>query len=95
MKSVAKGMVVGKMTGGGDLVVGGGDGGVMPAPKVAQNWKEKEAAQGRYTDDGSMMSGGRSTPDIVGYGRPAPPAYATGPGETIEGQKAYPSDAKR
>ena len=88
-------MVVGKMKGGGDLVVGGGDGGVMTAPQnSATNWKEKEAAQGRYTDDASM-SGGRSTPDLVGYGRAAPPAYATGPGETLEGQKAYLPDQKR
>ncbi|KAK0101401.1 hypothetical protein ONS95_006575 [Cadophora gregata] len=95
VKSVAKGMVVGKMKGGGDLVVGGGDGGVVPAPQnSAANWKEKEAAQGRYTDDLSM-SGGSSTPDLVGYGRAAPPAYATGPGETLEGQKAYLPDQKR
>lgn len=82
VKSVAKGMVVGKMRGGGDLVVGGGDGGVMPEKAVAAlasgsasgsgsekgsagektNWKEKEAAQGRFTDADSMMSGGRASP---------------------------------
>ncbi len=96
VKSVAKGMVVGKMKGGGDLVVGGGDGGVVSTqPSAAQNWKDKEAAQGRYTDDASVMSGGRSTPDLIGYGRAAPPAYATGPGETIEGQEAYPKDVKQ
>ncbi|KZF21999.1 hypothetical protein L228DRAFT_239027 [Xylona heveae TC161] len=31
IKSVAKGMVVGKVRGGGELIVGGGDGGVIPA----------------------------------------------------------------
>ncbi|KAI9719374.1 MAG: hypothetical protein M1812_003445 [Candelaria pacifica] len=31
VKSVAKGMVVGRVKGGGDLIVGGGDGGVIPA----------------------------------------------------------------
>lgn len=103
VKSVAKGMVVGKMRGGGDLVVGGGDGGFVPpqiqAGKVSptqekekMNWKEKEAREGRYTDDFSM-SGGRDSPDVVGFGRAAPPAYnRTGPGETIEGQYA---DTKR
>jgi spartin len=30
IKSVAKGMVVGRVKGGGDIVVGGGDGGVGP-----------------------------------------------------------------
>jgi spartin len=41
-----------------------------------------------------MMSGGRDSPDIVGYGRVAPPAYGSGVGENIEGQKVF-SDAKR
>lgn len=92
VKSVAKGMVVGKMRGGGDLVVGGGDGGVMTAlPNPNENWKEKEAREGRYTPD-TAMSGGRDSPDVVGFGRQAPPAYATGPGESIEGQRA---DVKR
>ena len=35
VKSVAKGMVVGKVKGGGDLVVGGGDGGVLPTPPAS------------------------------------------------------------
>ena len=87
------------MKGGGDLVVGGGDGGsalidAAPDQKVL-NWKEKEAGEGRYTDDAGMMSGGRSTPDLVGYSRAAPPSYASGPGETLEGQRAYPLDNKR
>lgn len=93
VKSVAKGMVVGKMRGGGDLIVGGGDGGVMTAPpSAAQNWKEKEAAHGRLTDT-SSMSGGRSEPDLVGFGRQAPPSYGGGVGESIEGQPV--SDVKR
>jgi spartin len=98
VKSVAKGMVVGKMRGGGDLVVGGGDGGValgagarnvfgtgngnvMTAPsKETENWKEKEAREGRYTDDVKMSGGagaGRENPDDLGYGKQAPPAYMT------------------
>lgn len=98
VKSVAKGMVVGKVKGGGDLIVGGGDGGVAaPVPSAvgggSQNWKEKEAAQGRYTDADSMMSGGKESPDVVGFGRAAPPAYHSGVGESLEGQKV--SDAKR
>lgn len=114
VKSVAKGMVVGKMRGGGDLVVGGGDGGFMTSQmnqgqggsvglggqgkvsptreKENLNWKEKEAREGRYTDDFSM-TGGRDSPDVVGFGRPPPPAYKTGPGETLEGQ--YAPDSKR
>jgi len=84
VKSVAKGMVVGRVRGGGDLVVGGGDGGqVFAAPP--KNWKEKEAEEGRYADD-SYMHGGRESPEMVGIGRAAP-AYGTAVGESIEGQK--------
>ena len=99
VKSVAKGMVVGKFKGGGDLVVGGGDGGVMASSLPSggygdgnENWKEKEAREGRYTDDASVMSGGRER-DVVGFGRQAPPAYGSGVGESIEGQKI--GDVKR
>jgi spartin len=98
VKSVAKGMVVGKVKGGGDLIVGGGDGGVITsAPSkvtgATANWKEKEALEGRYTDDASVMSGGRDSPDVVGYGRAAPPSYSAGVGESLDGQRA--GDSKR
>jgi len=33
-----------------------------------------------------VMSGGKE--EVVGFGRLAPPAYATGVGESIEGQTA-------
>jgi len=51
LKSVAKGMVVGKVKGGGDLVVGGGDGGfaaLSPSGSGGkeENWKEREAREG-------------------------------------------------
>lgn len=42
VKSVAKGMVVGKVRGGGDLIVGGGDGGGISVEPQAQVRKEKE-----------------------------------------------------
>jgi spartin len=83
VKSVAKGMVVGKMRGGGDLVVGGGDGGdggVYNNPKEKSkeemNWKEKEAKEGRFADD-VKMSGGRESPA-------PPPPYR--PGSRLDGQ---------
>lgn len=84
IKSVAKGMVVGKVRGTGDLIVVGGDGGqVFTAPP--ENWKEKQAAEGRYTDN-PYMTGGRDSPSIVGFGRTAP-SYGLGVGESIEGQR--------
>ncbi|CAG8949151.1 hypothetical protein HYFRA_00004773 [Hymenoscyphus fraxineus] len=103
VKSVAKGMVVGKVRGGGDLIVGGGDGGVLPSrtsspgpsSAAAQNWKEQENAQGRRPDDYSMS--GAAAPDVVGFGRQAPPpaygAGGSGVGESLEGQRV--ADFKR
>lgn len=87
IKSVAKGMVVGKVRGGGDLIVGGGDGGVFSPPP--SNWKEQEALEGRHTQN-AIMSGGADSPDTVGFGRAAPPAYKSGSGvgEPLEGQYA-------
>jgi spartin len=38
------------------------------------------------------MSGGRESPDVVGFGRQAPPSYGSGPGESLDGQRA---DIKR
>lgn len=91
VKSVAKGMVVGKVRGKGDLIVGGGDGGGVYTA-APSNWKEEEAAQGRYTDDYDMH-GGRNSPGVAGFGRMAPPPYGSGVGESIEG--SYAPEKKR
>jgi spartin len=75
VKAVAKGMVVGKVKGGGDLVVGGGDGGVFTAVPPARMEQEADP--------------GRNSPGIEGFGRAAPlPSYAGhGVGERLEGQR--------
>ncbi|KAH8678962.1 senescence-associated protein-domain-containing protein [Tricladium varicosporioides] len=99
VKSVAKGMVVGKVRGGGDLVVGGGDGGggISPPLSKTNSNKENEAGYGNGNGKGKYddysMSGGRESPD-VGYGRAAPPSYTSGSGESITGQPAL-GDRKR
>jgi spartin len=91
IKSVAKGMVVGKVRGGGDLIVGGGDGGVFTAPP--SNWKEQEALEGRPTQQ-AIMSGGADSPETAGLGRATPPTYRAGAGvgEPLEGQ--YPHEKR-
>ena len=86
LRSVAKGMVVGKVRGQGDLIVRGDDGGVYTAEP--RNWKEKEITEGRYTYDYSI-SGDRRGSD-VDFGRVAPPAYGLG---LVGGRN--PSGAKR
>jgi spartin len=51
LKSVAKGMVVGKVTnGGGDLIVGGGDGGAVVMPAI--DYKDNQSV----TDTASMVT---------------------------------------
>ncbi|GAB7353166.1 hypothetical protein MBLNU459_g3697t1 [Dothideomycetes sp. NU459] len=75
IKSVAKGMVVGKVRGGGQVVVGGGDGGVIPE-------KDLQQAGVGVTNEGSYANTG---PQIEGYGihANAPPAYSSGVGEPL------------
>lgn len=94
IKSVAKGMVVGRMPNGQQLIVGGGDGGVVPAEaRPALGEKRSES----YSSD---LYGGSSQPGVSrpGYGVESygdaaalPPSYSSGVGEpmgsTLQGQK--------
>ncbi|KAI9730678.1 MAG: hypothetical protein M1834_005646 [Cirrosporium novae-zelandiae] len=85
IKSVAKGMVVGKMPNGQELVVGAGDGGVVPSNP---SHKVKDA-KGSVSND-YLPGANPSGDDIVGYGNAAPPpAYRSGVGESMEGQPVY------
>ncbi|KAI9842056.1 MAG: hypothetical protein M1837_007481 [Sclerophora amabilis] len=83
VKSVAKGMVVGRVNGGGELVVGGGVGGI--APPVPQSSTQQHLA-GNQDLPGTGQSG-RSTPgaNVVGFGNAPPPAYGSGVGEPLGG----------
>lgn len=89
IKSVAKGMVVGKVRGGGDLVVGGGDGGVVTGTPA--NWKEQEAIEGRYSEGEGTMHGGlpASQQQQLEYSSGGgPPAY--GREDSIKGKNVIP-----
>lgn len=81
VKSVAKGMVIGRVKGGGDIVVGGGNGSVMTQAPSNQQYA---GLGGNQTLPGTGQPG-VSTPGYgeVGYGNTAPPAYATGVGEPL------------
>jgi spartin len=80
IKSVAKGMVVGKVRGGGEVVVGGGDGGVVPEQDI-QDYKEKGGPSGQFVDrDGYGSPQGGFAPqqgayEPMGFGNSAPPRY--------------------
>ena len=75
IKSVAKGMVIGKVRGGGEVVVGGGDGGEVPE----EDYKRMQAQQGvSGTGNGGAgnaygPTGGEYQPSYSGNG--APPSY--------------------
>ncbi|PSN66907.1 hypothetical protein BS50DRAFT_377595 [Corynespora cassiicola Philippines] len=90
IKSVAKGMVVGKVKDkvGNEqtVIVGGGDGGAITAADL---------------DPKAGVSNNNLPPDqtagpagLIGFGNAAPPSYRSGPGESIQGQSAYPPEKR-
>lgn len=83
IKSVAKGMVIGKVRGGGNVVVGGGDGGAIPDADV-----QRAAGNAGVKNDGM----GRPPAGEVGFGKGAgaPPAYQSDLGEPLG--SAYPPE---
>ena len=91
IKSVAKGMVVGKMPNGQQLVVGTGDGGVVPGDAYPAEVKQDEQTSNAYAGG---VQPGISAPGygVEGYGNAAiqPPTYSSGLGEplgsTLQGQ---------
>lgn len=78
-------MVVGKVRGGGQVMVGGGDGGVMP---------EEDLKRAGVKNDNLGQGHGDSGPGEVGYGNAAPPAYSSGLGEPLGGQALQGQDVK-
>lgn len=74
IKSVAKGMVVGKVRGRGEVVVGGGDGGAVPDQDIKAN--EESGGRNDYLPGGGASyypTSGEYKP--VGFGDAAPPKY--------------------
>ena len=88
IKSVAKGMVVGKMPNGQQLVVGAGDGGVAPGEAAYHDGKDDGSYYGGASQYGATQPG----EGFQGYGNAAiaPPTYSSGIGEplgsTLQGQ---------
>ncbi|KFY06467.1 hypothetical protein V491_08609, partial [Pseudogymnoascus sp. VKM F-3775] len=81
------------------LVVGGGDGGDLTDDKVQEvppkNWKEAEAAQGRYVEGKDYkMAGGNDSPNLIDFGGDSAPSYVGGSTASAEGKKT-PVERKR
>ena len=95
IKSVAKGMVVGRMADGNQLMVGAGDGGTLPAEMVPKG-KDGKPVVGNQALPGTGQPSTVESPGYgqVGFGNAAPPAYGSGVGEPLgsglQGQEGYP-----
>ncbi|KAB8297689.1 hypothetical protein EYC80_001497 [Monilinia laxa] len=90
VKSVAKGMVVGKVRGGGDLIVGGGDGGTALTKENSPPCGSATSKERGKGGDKNLMSGGngKTSPDLLGFGRSASSSSRkVGVGESLSGQK--------
>ena len=88
-------MVVGRVRGGGDLVVGGGDGGVDTSGQP-QDYKQQEAIEGRYIEGDGAMHGGllpNQQQQSLEYGSGgALPAY--GRQDSMKGKNVMPEKSE-
>lgn len=94
LKSVAKGMVVGRMPNGQQLVVGEGDGGLVPGSETPGTGYA-DTKRNDYYAGASEYGGGSVSSSRPGYGTESygnaitgPPAYSPGVGEPLYGQAA-------
>ncbi|KAL8846631.1 MAG: hypothetical protein Q9221_008290 [Calogaya cf. arnoldii] len=93
VKSVAKGMVIGKAPGGGDLVVGSGDGGAIPPEAMPEkNPNHNIGAQGLTGSESQQVAPGVGQ---IGFGNAAPATMSGGLGEPMgaqgpPGHETYP-----
>jgi len=85
IKSVAKGMVVGKMPNGQQLVVGAGDGGVVPAEAYPADTKQNDYYSSDVYGDSSQTGMNKPGYAVENYGNTANtlPAYSPGVGEPL------------
>ncbi|KAL8761098.1 MAG: hypothetical protein Q9184_002749 [Pyrenodesmia sp. 2 TL-2023] len=91
VKSVAKGMVIGKAPGGGDLVVGGGDGGAIPLEAMPDKNSKDSVGTQSLTGSGNPLAPGVGQ---IGFGNAAPTTMSGGLGEpmgtqTLSGYETY------
>lgn len=79
IKSVAKGMVIGKVRGGGEVVVGGGDGGDLTQEELQRMQAEQKQGIPNGSQKPGVPQGGyhptSSTYDPAGFNGAAPPRY--------------------
>ena len=97
MKSSLTGLqIVGKVPGGGKLVVGAGDGGVVPPEVLQQQSSQSGVGNPKFSGSGQA---GIAAPGVgeIGFGNAAAPAsaYGSGLGEPLGTQGLQGQDSKR
>lgn len=75
IKSVAKGMVVGKVRGGGQVVVGGGDGGDVPEEDIKEAQRNEKAGNGSLQGGFAPKAGEYTGAGFGEQQQQAPPRY--------------------
>lgn len=81
LKSVAKGMVVGRMPDGKQLFVGEGDGGQVPPEMLRQEKKGEPSNHASSASSRPLVE--KPGQGQVGFGNAAPPSYGSGIGEPL------------
>lgn len=86
--------IVGKVSGGGNLVVGAGDGGVVPLEALPQQRSRTPVGNDKLFSEGQA---GVGAPGVgqVGFGNAAAPALSSGVGEPLGTQGLQGQDSKR
>ena len=82
IKSVAKGMVIGRVRGGGEVVVGGGDGGAIPESDM-QKMGGNAGVRNDGTGNEMKAYPGQAQEEGFGARMGAPPAYNSELGEPL------------
>lgn len=96
IKSVAKGMVIGRTSSGQNIIVGAGDGGNIPAEALPAT-SEYGKRVGNEELPGSGPSGSsKPYAGQIGFGNSGPPPYSSsGVGDPLEGSSVYGQREKR
>lgn len=86
--------MIGKAPGGGDLVVGGGDGGAVPPEAMPERSGKDSVGTQSLTGAGSQVGSGVGQ---IGFGNAAPPTMSGGLGEPMgtQGLPGHETYAKR
>ncbi len=88
MQKLTCAQIIGKVPGGGNLVVGAGDGGLVPAEAIQQKRSQTPVGNDKLYGEGQSGSGPPGFGQ-VGFGNATLPSQSGGVGEPLQGQEKY------